>query len=105
MPESALVGVETQITAAEAIARQADLSTDEAFRQAFILERSALRSLVDAWVQGFSPTLESLLHATMPEKPARLRRLIEAVQTFSTNQALRNQAAAVWSTNQQQKPG
>jgi len=105
IPEATLVEVEVQVTAAEAAARQVALNIDEACRQALILEDAARRSLVDTWVQGFSPSLESLLHATKPEKEACLRRLIEAVQIFSTNQALRNQAAVVWSTYQHQKPG
>jgi glutamate dehydrogenase/leucine dehydrogenase len=92
--------VEAKVAAAEAAVGRADLSSDEAFGQALVLEGSELNSLSEAWFQGFRPTLSSLLQAIAPEEEVHIHRLVEAVQTFSTDQSLHQQAAALWATYQ-----
>jgi glutamate dehydrogenase (NAD(P)+)/glutamate dehydrogenase (NADP+) len=103
--EATLAAVETKVAAAEAAVGRADLSSDEAFGQALLLEGSELNSLDEAWFQGFRPTLSSSLQAMAPEEEVHIHRLVEAVQTFSTDQALHQQAAALWATYQRQTAG
>jgi hypothetical protein len=101
--ETALASVETKIIAAETAVQQPHLSTDEALRQALLLEDSELHTLEEAWCQGFQPSLEALLHAKFPDEEVHIRRLVDAVHLWSTDAALRRQAAALWATYQQQK--
>jgi rubrerythrin len=105
VPEEALAGVEVKIAAGEAAVQRADLSTDEALRQALILEGSEVNSLDEAWLHGFRPVLGSLLQAIVPEEEVHIRRLVEAVHTFSTDKALQHQAAVLWSTYQHGRLG
>lgn len=101
--EVTLRKVEAQLATAEAVARQPSLSVDEALRHALILEGSELANLVNAWVQGFSPALESLLHAHMPDEEALLRRLVEATQEFSADPTVHDQAETVRSARLEQR--
>jgi glutamate dehydrogenase (NAD(P)+) len=94
--------LEAKVAAAEAAVARPELSSDEAFTQALILEGSELNSLDEAWFGGFRPTLGSLLQAMWPEEEVHIRRLVEAVQTFSTDATLQQQAAALWSAYRQQ---
>jgi len=103
--EARLNRVEATVTAAEAAIGQPEVSSDEAFRQALILEGSELNSLDAAWFQGFRPTLSALLQAMTPEEEVHLRRLVEAVHAFSTDKALQQQAATLWTTYQHQQSG
>jgi len=105
VPEEVLVGVATKLVAAEAAVQRPDLSSDEALRQALILESSELNSLDEAWFGGFRPTLGSLLQAMAPEEEVHIRRLVEAAQAFSADTALHAQATAVWVAYQQQRSG
>jgi glutamate dehydrogenase/leucine dehydrogenase/rubrerythrin len=98
--EATLATVDAKVAAAEAAVEQADLSSDEAFAQALILESSELNGLSEAWMQGFRPTLSSLLQVMAPEEEEHIRRLVEAIQTFSTDQTLHQQAAGLWATYQ-----
>jgi hypothetical protein len=41
----------------------------------------------------------------MPEEEGHIRRLVEAVHTFSTDKALQDQAAQLWVMYQQQRMG
>jgi len=97
-----LAAVETKVAAAEAAMTRVGLTNDEALQQALILEGSELNSLDDDWIRGFRPALGALLQAMMPEEAAHIRRLVKAVQAFSADAALQQQAAALWSTYQQQ---
>lgn len=101
--DDVLTGVEEKVTTAEAAAEQELLPSDEALRQAVILEGSELNHLDEAWFRGFQPKLTALLHAMMPEEEVHLRRLVEAVHTFSSDEALQDKAALLWSTYQQQR--
>jgi rubrerythrin len=103
--EARLNRVEATVAAAETAIGQPEVSSDEAFRQALILEGSELNSLDTAWFQGFRPTLSALLQAMTPEEEIHLRRLVEAVQAFSTDKALQQQATTLWTTYQQQQSG
>lgn len=103
--EETLAAVDAKITAAEKEIQRPDLSTDEALRQALILEGSELNGLDETWFRGFRPTLGSLLQAMAPEEEVHIRRLVEAVNTFSRDKALQEQAAAVWSALQKKRPG
>lgn len=96
--EEVFAGIEAKIATAEAAVQRADLSTDEALRQALILEGSEVNRLDEAWFHGFRPMLGSLLQAMAPEEDIHIRRLIEAVHSFSTDKALQHQAAILWST-------
>ena len=58
--EATLAAVEAKVAAAEAAVGRADLSSDEAFGQALVLEGSELNSLSEAWFQGFPPDPEFL---------------------------------------------
>jgi rubrerythrin len=103
--EEVLAGIEAKIAAAEAAVQRADLSTDEALRQALILEGSEVNSLDEAWFHGFRPVLGSLLQAMVPEEARHIRRLVEAAHTCSTDKALQHQAVVLWSTYQHGRLG
>jgi hypothetical protein len=103
--EARLNRVEATVAAAETAVGQPEVSSDEAFGQALILEGSELNSLDTAWFQGFRPALGALLQAMAPEEEIHLRRLVEAVHTFSTDKALQQQAATLWTTYQHQHSG
>jgi hypothetical protein len=102
MPETTLANVEAKIVAAETAVQQPYLSADEALRHALCLEDGELHSLEEAWCQGFHPSLESMLHVRFPEEEAHIRRLGDAVDLWSTDEALRRQAVAFWAIYQQQ---
>lgn len=95
--EATLRSVEEQVTAVETAVQQPRLSVDEALGHALHLEDSELTEIVDAWERAFSPHLSELTRADTPDEKSHVRRLITAVQTFSTNQELRNRATAVLS--------
>jgi hypothetical protein len=103
--EARLNRVEATVAAAETAMGQPEVSSDEAFRQALLLEGSELNSLDAAWFQGFRPTLNALLQAMTPEEEIHLRRLVEAVPMFSTDKALQEQAATLWTAYQHQQSG
>jgi hypothetical protein len=98
--EEVFAGIEAKIAVAEAAVQRTDLSTDDALRQALILEGSEINRLDEAWFHGFRSTLGSLLRAMIPEEELYMRRLVEAVHTFSTDTALQHHAAVLWSTSQ-----
>jgi hypothetical protein len=101
--EAALTNIETQLAIAEAAAQQTDLSADEALRHTLSLENSELKAVVKAWCQGFQPSLEVLLQDRIPEEERQLRRLVDTVQTCSTDAALHDRATAMWSVYQHQQ--
>jgi rubrerythrin len=101
--EEQLTTVEAMIATAEDLAAQSEVSSDDAFRQALALEGSELNSLDEAWFRSFRPTLRMLLQAMTPEEEVHLRRLVEAVHSFSPDKALQQQAATLWTVFQQQK--
>lgn len=103
--DDSLSAVEEKIAAAEAAARQATLSGDEALRHALILEGSELNRLDETWFRAFRPTLTTLLQAMMPEEEVHLRRLVEVVHELSSDEALQDQATALWSSYQRQRLG
>jgi hypothetical protein len=103
--EARLNSVEATVAAAETAIGQPEVSGDEAFRQALLLEGSELNSLDTAWFEGFRPTLSTLLQAMTPEEEIHVRRLVEAVHAFSTDKALQQQAATLWTTYQHQHSG
>lgn len=103
--EERLKRIEEIVTAAETAIRQPEIRSDDAFRHALNLEGSELNSLDEAWFQGFRPTLRLLLQAMTPEEEIHVRRLVEAIHTFSTDKALHEQAAMLWTTYQQQHSG
>ena len=74
--------MEAKILAAETAVQQASLNSDEALRLMLQLEGSELCSLDEAWCQSFQPSLESLLHARLPDEEAHIRRLVDAVRSF-----------------------
>lgn len=100
--ERTLSAIEAKVVAAEVAVERSELSNDEAFTHALILEGSELNSLDEAWFGGFRPTLGALLHVMWPEEEVHIRRLVEAVQTFSTDATLQQQAAVLWSAFNQQ---
>jgi hypothetical protein len=101
--ENALAILEAKVGAAEAAVRHTELSRDEALRLTLMLEDSQLSSLDEIWFQGLRPTLGSLLQMMLPEEETHIRRVVEAVQAFSTDQALHHQAAALWATYERQR--
>jgi hypothetical protein len=103
--EDTLTEVEAKVHAAEAAVGRSDVSGDDAFSQALILEGSELNNLDAAWFGGFRPTLGSLMQAMAPEEEVHIRRLVEAVQSFSADKALQERAAALWTGYQQRHGG
>jgi hypothetical protein len=91
-----LTTISATVAAAEAVAQQGSLTGDEALRHALAIEGSELNNLDAAWFQGFRSGVTSLLKAMMPEEEIHLRRLVEAIHRFTTDEALQNQAAALW---------
>lgn len=103
--EARLNRVEATVAAAETAIGQPEVRSDDAFRHALSLEGSELNSLDTAWFEGFRPTLSTLLQAMTPEEEIHVRHLVEAVHTFSTDKALHEQAATLWTTYQHQHSG
>ena len=103
MVETALANVEAKLIAAETAVKQPDLSPDNALRHALHIENSELRSINEGWIEGFRPSLTLLMHAQFPDEEAHLRRLVDAVERFSTDAALHERAELLWVTYQQQK--
>lgn len=103
--EKALTTIQERIKAAETAAQQETLSSDEAFQHALLIEGSELNRMDEAWFRSFRPTLTTLLQAMMPEEEVHLRRLVEAVHTFSNDDALQEQATELWRTYQKQHIG
>jgi hypothetical protein len=101
--ENALAILAAKVEAAEAAVRRPDLSSDEAFRLTLMLEDAELHTLDEVWVHGLRPALGSLLETMLPEGEVHVRRVVEAVQTCSTDPTLLRQAAALWSTYERQK--
>lgn len=54
-----------------------------------------LKRLDQMWIQGFGPTLGSLLQELAPGEEVRIRRLIEAIHLFSTDPNLRKEVASL----------
>jgi hypothetical protein len=103
--EEDLTTIQEKIKAAEMAAQQEPLSSDDALRHALILEGSELNRMDEAWFRAFRPTMTTLLQAMMPEEEVHLRRLVEAVHTFSTDDALQEQATELWRIYQRQQLG
>ena len=101
--ENALAILEAKVGAAEAAVRQSDLHSDEALRLMLMLEDAELNSLDETWFQGFRPTRGSLLQALLPEEEAHIHRVVDAVQAFSSDEALQRQAAALGATYGRQR--
>jgi len=101
--ENALAILEAKVVAAEAGVGRSDLNSDEAFRLTLMLEDAELNSLDEAWFQGFRPKLGSLLQAMLPEEEGHIRRVVDAIQAFSTDEGLQRQAAALWATYERQR--
>jgi rubrerythrin len=104
-PATIFADLRAALEEAEAVVQRPGLSLDEAFAAALRLEESELNSLRQAWLQGFRPPLETLLHVQLPEEEAHLQRLIDAVHTLSADHALHQQATALRDTYQRQKAG
>ena len=94
--EQTLAHIAAKITHAEADVGQPQLSSDEAFHQALLIEGSELNSLDEAWFHGLRPALGTLLRAIAPEEEDHIRRLVGAIHAFSMDKARRNQAADLW---------
>ena len=101
--ENAIAILEAKVEAAEAAVRRADLSSDEAFRVTLMLEDAELNAMDEVWFQGLRPVLGSLLETLLPEAEVHVRRVVETVQTWSTDQSLQRQAEALRSTYERQK--
>lgn len=91
-----LATINAKVTAAEAASQQTSLSSNEALSYTLILEGSELNNLDEAWFRGFRSGVTSLLKAMMPEEEIHLRRLVETVHRFTTDDSLQEQAAALW---------
>lgn len=95
MPEDcavALTALEPLVAAAEAAVLQEALSPDEALRHALVLEGSELNLLYRTWVQSFAPAYEPFLPFMVPEDAGHLSRLVEAVQRYGMDPALREES-------------
>lgn len=103
LSENAIAILQAKVEAAEAAARRSDLSSDEAFRVMLMLEDAELNSLDEVWFQGLRPVQGSLLETMLPEVEGHVRRIVEAVQTGSTDPGVQQQAAALWSTYERQR--
>ena len=99
-----LATINVKVAAAEAATQKESLTSYEALRHALALEGSELNNLDAAWFHGFRSAVTSLLKAMMPEEEVHLRRLIEAVHMFTTDDALQEQAARLWTAYQQHRP-
>jgi len=100
--DTVLASVEKAVATAEAVVQNPSVTGDEALRQALLLEGSELNRLDDAWLQGFRITTSLLLRVLAQDLPSHIRRLVDAVHTYSTDEALHAQADALWASYQQQ---
>ena len=103
IPGHTLAAVEATIVAAETAVRQPSLTIDEAFRQALSLEESELNRIDAAWLHGFRSTTSLLLHTQLPETQQHIRRLVDAVHHFSSDEALSAQADRLWAEYEKAK--
>jgi hypothetical protein len=99
VPEATLVEVEQSVVMAEVLAAQAVLTADDVLRLALHIEGSTLKRLDRMWLHGFGPTFGGLLQELAPEAEVRIRRLIEAIHTFSTDPSLREEIAVLWAAH------
>ena len=65
-------------------------------RQALSLEGSELNRIDATWLHGFRSTTSLLLHTQLPETLQHIRRLVDAVHQFSSDEALSAQADTLW---------
>ena len=96
VPDHVLASVEAVLATAEAAIQQPSLTSDDAFRQALRIEGSELNRLDEAWIHGFRSTTALLLQTLAPEERQHLRRLIDAVHSFSSDTALHAEADILW---------
>jgi hypothetical protein len=96
IPDQVLASVETVLATAEATIQQPSLTSDDAFHQALRIEGSELNRLEEAWMHGFRSTTALLLQTLSPEAQPHIRRLIDAVHSFSSDTALHAEADALW---------
>jgi hypothetical protein len=92
IPDRTLAEVEATIVAAETAVQQPNVTSDEAFRQALSLEASELNRIDATWLHGFRSTTSLLLHTQLPETRQHIRRFVDAVHQFSSDEALCAQA-------------
>ena len=96
IPDPTLAAVEATIVAAETAVQQPSLTSDEAFRHALSIEGSEFNRIDEAWFHGFRSTTSLLLHTQLPDDQQHIRRLIDAVHQFSSDNLLAAQADTLW---------
>ena len=104
IPDQVLASVEAVLATAEDTIQQPSIGCDDAFRQALRIEGSELNRLEEAWMQGFRPTTALLLQTLAPEAPSHIRRLVDAVHSFSSDTALHAEADALWARYDKSHP-
>ena len=103
IPGQVLAEVETTLTTAETAVQQPNVTSDDAFRQALSIEGSELNRIDAAWLHGFRTTTSLLLHTQLPETQQHIRRLVDAVHHFSSDEALSAQADRLWAEYEKAK--
>lgn len=103
IPEKTFVEVTAKLEAAELAVQRAELTLDEAFRHALSLESSELNRLDESWFHSFPPAVGEILSLLTPPEDEHIRRLVEAVQAFSQDTRLHDQATQMWIAHQRRK--
>jgi hypothetical protein len=101
--ETEIARVEETISAAEIATQQPTVTLNEALQIGLLIEGSELNHLDEAWVQGFRSTCRLLLQSLTPSHAAHVRRLVDAVHEFSSDNELRVKAEALWKTYEHQR--
>ena len=103
--EEVLAEIDKLLATAEKTQQQTNLSMNDALQLALLIEGSEVNSLDATWLSGFRSPIGSLLQSMLPEEEVHIRRLVEAINQFSQDKALREQSVELWVKYQKERKG
>jgi hypothetical protein len=87
--------VAKEVSAVERASQDPEPAIDAVLGHALALESCELNELDDAWLRGFQPDPGNLTETWGPAQERHIRRLVDAVRRFATDDDLRKEAAAL----------
>ncbi len=99
LSEEVLTRVQVLMTAAEAMLRQNTVSVEQALSYTIAIEQAGVNELAERWVEAFPESVGWLLRQSGPEMEVHFRRLIDAIDTLSSDHGLHQQAVALWNAS------
>lgn len=104
LSEEVLVRVQALMTAAEAVLRQNTVGVEQALSYTIAIEQSGVNELTERWVEAFPENVGWLLRQSGPEMEVHFRRLIDAIDTLSSDHRMHQQAVALWNASHVPSP-